>query len=204
MSIAVYVPRDAGALSLGAEATATALAAEAQRRGLDVQVLRNGSRGLYWLEPLVEVVTPQGRVAYGPVQATDVPGLFDADFLHGGAHALGHGLTGKIPYLAKQERLTFARVGIVDPRSLDDYRTHGGYRGLENALKLQPAEIVQAVTDAGLRGRGGAAFPAGIKWQTVHDTVADQRYIVCNADEGDSGTFADRLLMDADPLQLIE
>jgi len=204
MSFTVYVPRDAGALSLGAEATAEAIASEAQRRGLDVQVLRNGSRGLYWLEPLVEVVTPQGRVAYGPVQAADVPGLFDADFLHGGAHALGHGLTGKIPYLAKQERLTFARVGIVDPRSLDDYRTHGGYRGLENALKLQPAEIVQAVTDAGLRGRGGAAFPAGIKWQTCLNAAAGQKYIVCNADEGDSGTYADRMIMEGDPFVLIE
>lgn len=204
MSIAVYVPRDAGALSLGAEATAKAIASEAQRRGLNVQVLRNGSRGLYWLEPLVEVVTEQGRVAYGPVQAADVSGLFDADFLHGGAHALGHGLTEQIPYLAKQERLTFARVGIVDPRSLDDYRAHGGYRGLHNALQLSPADIVKAVTDSGLRGRGGAAFPTGIKWKTCLDAPANQKYIVCNADEGDSGTYADRMIMEGDPFVLIE
>ena len=204
MSFTVYVPRDAGALSLGAEATAAAVAAEAGRRGLEVELVRNGSRGLYWLEPLVEVVTPQGRVAYGPVQAQDVAGLFDADFLHGGAHALGHGLTEQIPYLARQERLTFARVGIVDPRSLSDYCAHGGYRGLENALKVTPADIVKTVTDSGLRGRGGAAFPAGIKWQTCLNAPADQKYIVCNADEGDSGTYADRMIMEGDPFVLIE
>ncbi|MGA0587819.1 formate dehydrogenase beta subunit [Dyella sp. KRB-257] len=204
MSFTVYVPRDAGALSLGAEATAAAIAAEAARRGADVTVVRNGSRGLYWLEPMVEVATDAGRVAYGPVLADDVASLFDADFLHGGRHALGHGPTGEIPYLAKQERLTFARVGIVDPRSLADYRAHGGYRGLDNALKLPPAGIVQAVTDSGLRGRGGAAFPTGIKWKTCHDAEADQKYIVCNADEGDSGTFADRMLMEGDPFVLIE
>ncbi len=204
MSFTVYVPRDAGALSLGAEATAGAIASEAQRRGLEVQVVRNGSRGLYWLEPMVEVVTDTGRVAYGPVLVDDVASLFDADFLHGGQHALGQGLTEKIPYLAKQERLTFARVGIVDPRSLADYRAHGGYRGLDNALKLQPAEIVQAVTDSGLRGRGGAAFPAGIKWKTCHDAPAAQKYIVANADEGDSGTYADRMVMEGDPFVLIE
>ena len=204
MSFTVYVPRDAGALSLGAEATAAAIAAEASRRGLDVTVVRNGSRGLYWLEPMVEVTTDAGRVAYGPVQAEDVAGLFDADFLHGAQHALGHGLTEKIPYLAKQERLTFARVGIVDPRSLDDYRAHGGYRGLDNALKMAPADIVAAVTDSGLRGRGGAAFPTGIKWKTCLDAPAAQKYIVCNADEGDSGTFADRMVMEGDPFVLIE
>ena len=204
MSFTVYVPRDAGALSLGAEATAAAISAEASRRGLDVTVVRNGSRGLYWLEPMVEVATDAGRVAYGPVQADDVAGLFDADFLHGAQHALGHGLTEKIPYLAKQERLTFARVGIVDPRSLDDYRAHGGYRGLDRALAMAPADIVAAVTDSGLRGRGGAAFPTGIKWKTCHDASADQKYIVCNADEGDSGTFADRMVMEGDPFVLIE
>ena len=204
MSFTVYVPRDAGALSLGAEATAAAIAAEAARRGLDVAVVRNGSRGLYWLEPMVEVATEGGRVAYGPVQSDDVASLFDADFLHGGGHALGHGLTEQIPYLAKQERLTFARVGIVDPRSLDDYRAHGGYRGLDNALAMKPADIVQAVADSGLRGRGGAAFPTGIKWKTCHDASADQKYIVCNADEGDSGTFADRMAMEGDPFVLIE
>ena len=204
MSVRVYVPRDATALSLGAEAVANAIVAEAQRRGAEVRLVRNGSRGLFWLEPLVEVETAAGRVAYGPVRAQDVAGLFDAGFLDGGKHALGHGLTAEIPYLKKQERLTFARVGITDPLSLDDYLVHDGYRGLKNALALAPADIVQAVTDSGLRGRGGAAFPAGTKWKTVHATESAQKYIVCNADEGDSGTFSDRMIMEGDPYLLIE
>jgi formate dehydrogenase iron-sulfur subunit len=204
MSMTIYVPRDAGALSLGAEEVASAIQAEARRRDLDVRVVRNGSRGLYWLEPMVEVETPEGRMAFGPVQADDVAGLFDADFLHAGKHPLCLGLTEEIPYLKSQQRLTFARVGIVDPRSLDDYIAHGGYRGLEAALKIGNADVVQAVTDSGLRGRGGAAFPTGIKWKTCMEAPAMQKYIVCNADEGDSGTYADRMIMEGDPFVLIE
>jgi formate dehydrogenase iron-sulfur subunit len=204
MSTIVYVPRDATALSLGAESVAKAIAAEAERRGLDVRIVRNGSRGMFWLEPLVEVATPEGRQAYGPVTAGDVPGLFDAGFLQGSKHPLHQGLTEEIPYLKSQQRLTFARVGVIDPVSVEDYVAHGGYEGLKRALTLQPAEIVQAVTDSGLRGRGGAAFPTGIKWKTVLDQPPTQKYVTCNADEGDSGTFADRMLMEGDPLMLIE
>src|SRR5580704_7395334 len=153
MSITVYVPRDASALSLGAEAVAVAISAEAEQRGADVHVVRNGSRGLYWLEPMVEVETPTGRFAYGPVQPEDVPALFEADFLHAGKHALALGPTEDIAYLKTQQRLTFARTGIVDPRSLDDYRAHDGYRGLEAALRMSGTDIVKVVTDAGLRGR---------------------------------------------------
>lgn len=204
MSITVYVPLDAGALSLGAESVAEAITREAQQRGVQVNLVRNGSRGLYWLEPMVEVGTADGRIAYGPVEATDVPALFDADFLHGGKHALALGPTEDIPQLNSQQRLTFARVGIVDPRSLDDYRSQGGYRGLGAALAMAPEAIVKVVTDSGLRGRGGAAFPTGIKWKTCLDASADQKYIVCNADEGDSGTYADRMIMEGDPFVLIE
>jgi len=200
----IHVPRDAAARSLGADATARAILAEGQRRGLDIEVVRNGSRGLLWLEPLVEVTTPAGRIAYGPVTPQDVPGLFDAGFITGAKHALSHGPTQEIPYFKNQERLTFARVGITDPRSLEDYIAHGGYRGLKNALDMEPAAIVAAVTTSGLRGRGGAAFPAGIKWKTVLGASADQKYIVCNADEGDSGTFSDRMVMEGDPFVLIE
>ncbi|MHA6203640.1 formate dehydrogenase beta subunit [Dyella soli] len=204
MSITVYVPGDAGALSLGAGAVAATIVAEAQRRAADVRVVRNGSRGLYWLEPLVEVETPAGRVAYGPVQPGDVPGLFDAGFLHAGAHALALGLTQSLDYLKTQQRLTFARVGVVDPGRLDDYLAHGGYRGLEAALSMSGAEVVQAVTSSGLRGRGGAAFPTGIKWKACLDAPADHKYVVCNADEGDSGTYSDRMMMEGDPFALIE
>ena len=200
----VFVPRDSGALSMGAEAVARAIATEAAVRNQVVSLVRNGSRGLYWLEPLVEVETPAGRVAYGPVTPADVPGLFEAGFLAGGRHPLGHGPTEQIPYLARQERLTTARVGITDPVSVADYERHGGFRGLRNALTLAPAAIVEQVTQSGLRGRGGAAFPTGIKWKTVLGTTADQKYVVCNADEGDSGTFSDRMIMEGDPLVLVE
>jgi len=201
MSTRIYVPCDSAALAVGADAVAAAIAREAARRGLDVEIVRNGTRGLLWLEPLVEVATPQGRIGFGPVDAGDVGALFDAEF---GSHPLALGLVEQIPYLARQQRLTFARIGITDPLSLDDYRAHGGYRGLHNALLMAPSEIVAAVTASGLRGRGGAAFPTGIKWNTVLKAPGLEKYIVCNADEGDSGTFADRIVMESDPYVLIE
>ncbi len=204
MTIRIYIPADAAAIACGAERVVAAVQKEAAQRNQDVTIVRNGSRGLLWLEPLIEVQTGRGRLAYGPVKAKDVPSLFDAGFLQGGDHPLAHGLTDDIPYLKKQERLTFARVGITDPLSVPDYIEHGGFAGLNKALTLAPADIVQEVTDSGLRGRGGAAFPTGIKWKTVLGTPADQKYIVCNADEGDSGTFSDRMLMEGDPLCLIE
>lgn len=203
-TIKIYVPRDSAALALGADEVAAVIALQARQRGLDIELVRNGSRGLFWLEPLVEVATAQGRVAYGPVQPEDVASLFDAGFHAGGAHALGLGLTEDIDFLRKQERLTFARMGITDPLSLADYQAHEGYAGLRQALSLQPTEVVQQVLDAGLRGRGGAAFPAGIKWKTVAAAQASQKYVVCNADEGDSGTFSDRMTMEGDPYMLIE
>ena len=203
-AVRIYVPRDAAALGVGADQTAQAIAAEAERRGIAVDIIRNGSRGLLWLEPLVEVDVAGTRLAYGPVQSGDVAGLFDSGFTSGKPHALGHGATEQIPYFKKQERLTFARVGVTDPRSLADYLAHGGYRGLKSALAREPADIVASVTASGLRGRGGAAFPAGIKWKTVLATQSSQKYIVCNADEGDSGTFSDRMLMEGDPFVLIE
>jgi formate dehydrogenase iron-sulfur subunit len=189
---------------MGANLTAQAIQAEAAKRGLELELIRNGSRGMFWLEPLVEVATDKGRIAYAPVQPEDVAGLFDADFLNGGAHALNLGLTEEIPYFKNQQRLTFARIGITDPVSLEDYIAHDGYRGLQNALKMSGADIVKTVTDSGLRGRGGAAFPTGIKWNTVLNAPSDQKYIVCNADEGDSGTYSDRMVMEDDPFVLIE
>jgi formate dehydrogenase iron-sulfur subunit len=202
--VTIHVPGDASATSLGANATARAIETEAVKRGGEVRVVRNGSRGLYWLEPLVEVATAAGRVAYGPVSAAEVPKLFDAGMLEGGPHTLRLGDISSHPYLASQQRLTGARLGIVDPTSLVDYVAHEGYVGLRNALAMQPLDIVRAITESGLRGRGGAAFPTGIKWQTVHDQPAAQKYITCNADEGDSGTFSDRMLMEGDPFSLIE
>jgi len=203
-AVTVWVPKDAGALSLGAEAVARGIEAGARSRGRDVRVKRNGSRGLYWLEPLVEVETAAGRVAYGPVTPADVTKLLDAGLLDGAAHALRLGDVAQLPWLASQQRLTGARLGIIDPADLDDYIAHGGYAGLNVALGLAPADVVKVVTDSGLRGRGGAAFPTGVKWRTVHDQKAAQKYIACNADEGDSGTFSDRMIMEGDPFALIE
>lgn len=204
MSIRVYVPRDTTTQSLGGERVAAAIEREAASLGLEVDIVRNGSRGLFWLEPMVEVETAKGRIAYGPVTSEDVKGLFAASFLSGADHLLALGDPDEIPYLKNQQRLTFARTGVIDPVSVADYKAHGGFVGLEKSLTLSAQAIIEEVKISGLRGRGGAAFPAGIKWQTVHDTAGAQKYIVCNADEGDSGTFADRLLMEADPLTLIE
>lgn len=204
MTTKIYIPRDSSALSMGANKVAAAIEQEVKKRGLEVEIIRNGTRGLYWLETMVEVATDKGRVAYGPVKVKDVASLFDADFLTGKPHALSLGLTEEIDWLKKQQRLTFARVGVIDPVSLDDYIAHDGYKGLKNALALSGMDIVKQVTDSGLRGRGGAAFPTGIKWKTVLGCEADQKYIVCNADEGDSGTFSDRMIMENDPYVLIE
>jgi formate dehydrogenase iron-sulfur subunit len=198
----IYIPRDSGALAVGAEEVAAAFAAAVADRA-DVEIVRNGSRGLYWLEPLVEVETATGRVAYGPVTAQDVTSVLTAALL-GGPHPLALGPVDDIAWLKRQTRLTFARCGVTDPLSIADYRNHGGLAGLERALSLGSDGIIEEVVQSGLRGRGGAGFPTGIKWRTVAQTKAAQKYIVCNADEGDSGTFADRMIMEGDPFVLIE
>ncbi|HVY58779.1 MAG TPA: NADH-quinone oxidoreductase subunit NuoF [Xanthobacteraceae bacterium] len=203
MKRTVFVPRDAASLAVGADDVARAIAREAARRQMDIEIVRNGSRGLMWLEPLVEVATADGRKAYGPITPEDVPSLLGGCF-DGRPHPKQLGAPENIPFLKRQTRLTFARCGITDPLSLEDYKRHGGYRGLERALSLGPAAVVDEVIKSGLRGRGGAGFPTGIKWRTVAQTSALQKYVVCNADEGDSGTFADRMIMEGDPLVLIE
>jgi formate dehydrogenase iron-sulfur subunit len=204
MSLRVFIPRDAGALAVGADEVAGALRAAARVRDIDIEIIRTGSRGLYWLEPLVEVATPTGRVAYGPVTAADAASVLDAALAGGARSALWLGIADDIPWLKRQTRLTFARCGVVAPLSVHDYRTHGGFRALERALSLGPDAVIEAVVQSGLRGRGGAGFPTGIKWRTVAQAAAAQKYIVCNADEGDSGTFADRMIMEGDPFVLIE
>ncbi|MCW5694265.1 MAG: NADH-quinone oxidoreductase subunit NuoF [Pseudolabrys sp.] len=202
-TIRIYVPGDAAAVACGADDIAKTIRDLAGKKNVAVQVIRNGSRGMHWLEPMLEVATPEGRIAYGPVEPSDAESVFEAMLANGGEHRLRVGKPEDHPFIKKQTRLTFARCGIVDPRSLEDYCAHGGYRGLNKAL-AKPANIVAEVTQSGLRGRGGAGFPTGIKWKTVADTKADQKYIVCNADEGDSGTFADRMIMEGDPFVLIE
>jgi formate dehydrogenase iron-sulfur subunit len=195
----VFVPRDAAAIAVGADRVAKALHHAAALRGIDLIVVRTSSRGLFWLEPLVEVETPGGRIGFGPATPADAAAILD-----GAAASIALGPVEKIPFLMRQTRLTFARAGITDPLSLADYRAHGGYRGLERALALGSAGTIDEVKRSGLRGRGGAGFPTGIKWETVARATGPRKYIVCNADEGDSGTFADRMVLEGDPFMLIE
>ena len=204
MNTRIFVPIDSSALAMGAEAVAQAIAKEAHARGLDVKIIRNGSRGMVWLEPLVEVETSEGRIGYGRVSARDVASLFEAGFLQGGEHAARVGKVEDLDWMRRQQRLTFARCGVIDPLSLSDYRAHGGFAGLQRAIAMTPPDVVEELVASGLRGRGGAGFPTGIKWRTVAAAQADRKYVVCNADEGDSGTFADRMLMEGDPFTLIE
>lgn len=198
----VYIPRDTTALACGADEVAHYLENQVD----DIEIIRNGSRGMFWLEPMIEVATATGRVAYGPVTVKDLPELLAQGLLAGATHhPLALGPVEDISYLARQERLTFARAGQINPVSLADYQQHQGLEGLKKALNLSEQAIIDTVKESGLRGRGGAAFPTAIKWQTVLEAKPGaQKYIVCNADEGDSGTFADRLLMEADPFCLIE
>ena len=196
-TLKIYVPMDSAAKALGADQVAQTILEEARAQNLSIELIRNGTRGMIWLEPLVEIDSGDGRIAYGPVTPDMVP-----DLLSGQATPLG--LVEEIPFFARQTRLTFARCGITDPLDLNDYKAHGGLRGLTRALTMTPAAMVEEVTNSGLRGRGGAGFPTGIKWNTVAQADAPQKYIICNADEGDSGTFADRMLMEGDPFTLIE
>ncbi len=202
-ALRIYVPGDAAAVACGADEIAACIKMVAAERKIDVTIIRNGSRGMHWLEPMFEVATDKGRIAYGPVELSDTESVLDAMISGGGEHRLRIGAPEEHPFLKKQTRLTFARCGIVDPRSLEDYKAHDGYKGLTKALANR-AGIVDEVTQSGLRGRGGAGFPTGIKWKTVAEAKADRKYIVCNADEGDSGTFADRMIMEGDPFVLIE
>ena len=197
--VTVFVPRETSAVSLGAHDVAEKLAAVE-----NVNVVRNGSWGASWLEPLVEVVVGNDRIAYGPVEVGDLDSLLEAGFLTGGKHPLCLGPISEIPYLKNQERWTFWRCGLIDPLSIADFQTHKGFAGLQKAFEKGPEYVLDQIKTSGLRGRGGAGFPTGIKWQTVADTESEQKYITCNADEGDSGTFSDRLLMEGDPLNLIE
>ncbi|WP_448681704.1 formate dehydrogenase beta subunit [Pseudomonas nicosulfuronedens] len=200
----LFIPCDSLACAVGADEVADALVTEAERRQLPMQIQRTSSRGLYWLEPLVELESEAGRLGFGPLTIDDVPALLDALSSVPANHPLALGPVEEILYLKSQQRLLFARAGITRPLSLDDYRAHGGFEGLTRAIGMDGADVVAAVLDSGLRGRGGAAFPAGIKWRTVRDAAGPQKYVVCNADEGDSGTFADRMLMEGDPFLLIE
>ncbi len=184
----VRISDDALALACGADAVAQAFTVA----GCEVQ--RASSWGMHWLEPLVEI----GGQGFGPVAPDDVSAIL------AGSSDKSIGPIATHPFIARQQRLTFARAGQTRPLSLEDYQATGGWTALGRARAMAPSEVVSEATRSGLRGRGGAGFPAGIKWQTVLAAQGPRKYIVCNADEGDSGTFADRMLMEGDPFQLIE
>ena len=195
----VWVSADSAATSVGADEVAEALAVAG------ITVRRNGSRGMLWLEPLVEVETDDGRVGYANVAAVDIPALIAGGLDGGEVDGLDRiGVVAEYPWLARQHRVSFARVGVTEPTDLTAYIDNGGYAGLARALSLAPEQVVTEETTSGLRGRGGAGFPAGIKWETVRTATADVKFVCCNADEGDSGTFADRMLIEGDPFTLIE
>lgn len=183
----VRISDDAVAIACGADEVAAAFLAAG------VAVERVSSWGMQWLEPLVDI----DGVGYGPVSVDQVP-----DIINGKAASLGR--IEDHPFIANQTRLTFARAGKTRSLSLDDYYATEGWLGLAKAREMGAQETIDTVMTSGLRGRGGAGFPAGIKWQTVARADADQKYIVCNADEGDSATFADRMVMEGDPFMLIE
>jgi formate dehydrogenase iron-sulfur subunit len=203
-AIKVYVPRETAAISLGADEVATRIAAVAKKNKVNVEIIRNGSWGVTWLEPMVEVSIDGQRIAYGPVDPDSVDDLVAAGFLEGGDHELKLGPTVEIDWLKNQDRWTFRRCGLIDPLSFDEYQASGGFAGLRKAFEAGANHVLEQLKASGLRGRGGAGFPTGIKWQTVADAAGEQKYIACNADEGDSGTYSDRILMESDPLTLIE
>lgn len=207
-SLKLFLPLDSVAVSLGADDLEEALQSEARKRRVNLTIARTGSRGMHWLEPLLEVERDGVRHGYGPVGAADAPALIDA-LVKSKTHPKALGPVEGIPFLKNQTRLIFARCGVTDPLSVEDYEAYGGLAGLDKAIATPGAKVCETVLESGLRGRGGAGFPAGIKWKTVAGAPssqdgADQKYIVCNADEGDSGTFADRMIMEGDPFLLIE
>ena len=204
MPTRVFVPRETSAVSVGADEVAVAIAREAKSSQANIELVRNGSWGATWLEPMVEVEVDGARVAYGNVEESDVPGLFASGLLTGGEHDKRIGPIMEIPYLINQDRWTFFRCGLIDPLSIEGFTQTQGFKGLTKAFDIGADAVIETVTESGLRGRGGAGFPAGIKWRTAADAESDQKYIACNADEGDSGTFSDRMLMEGDPLCLLE
>ena len=204
MRTRIYVPRETAAISVGADDVAIAIARYAKENKHDIELIRNGSWGATWLEPMVEVVVGDQRIAYGNVEAGDVAALFEAGLLKGGEHDKRVGPVDEIPYLINQDRWTHWRCGLINPLSVEDFQAHQGFRAISKAFEMGQQPVIDAIKESGLRGRGGAAFPTGIKWQTVADTPSEQKYVTCNADEGDSGTFSDRMMMECDPLGLVE
>ncbi len=200
----LFVSTDSSSLSIGAQAVIDSLSEAARCRNIPVDLVRTGSRGLFWLEPMIEYEHLGQRLAFGPVTPVEVPNILDALVTGNRQHPLNLGPVEGLFETQGQQRINFRRCGEIAPTSWSDYLATGGSKGLLRALQIGPAAVIETVTRSGLRGRGGAGFPTGVKWRTTWHAADATKYIVCNADEGDSGTFADRMLMEGDPLSLIE
>ncbi|GAI14344.1 unnamed protein product, partial [marine sediment metagenome] len=200
----------------GALATLEALEKELSRRSIEVKVIQVGCMGLCYAEPLVTISKPDSlRIVYHNLTPELVPRLIEGyimsddpclelalGILEGGEEESPY-----IPELLRFEhelRLVLRRCGYIDPKSINHYIANGGYSGLEKALKLQPEEIIEEIKGSGLRGRGGAGFPTGRKWESCRNAKGEPKYVVCNADEGDPGAFMDRVVLESDPQQVIE
>jgi formate dehydrogenase iron-sulfur subunit len=189
-TIRCYLANDTSSRAAGAERLA-----DAWRERPEIQLIRTSSRGAFFLEPMVERDTPNGREAWFDVSPNDLPSIV------GG---VGGTPVAEIPFLQQQTRFTFANFGITEPLALDEYQTRGGLKGLEAAQSLSPEAIVEQLRVSRLRGRGGAAFPVWGKWQVAQQASSEQKYVVANADEGDAGTYCDRMIMEGDSFRLIE
>jgi formate dehydrogenase iron-sulfur subunit len=205
-----YLSGDSSAIALGADRLAKQLLAA----DTSLNLIRNSSRALFWLEPLLEVELPTQsglrRIGFGPLNKATLTALLAEGLLDIHAdhallkHPLCLGHLNEHTFLKTQQRVVFKRLGLHAPLDIAAYTSSQGFVGLARVLTLQPTQVIEQLKASGLRGRGGAAFPAAIKWQTVANAASPKKYVVCNADEGDSGSYADRLVMEGDPLALIE
>ena len=192
----VFIPQDSISIALGADLIAKKIAQSGH------EIIRNSSRGLHFLEILIEVEIDGARHGFGPISTNEIEDLIASNFAK--SHPKYLGIVDELKLIKSQNRLSFAKCGINDPLDFDGYLTLGGGKALEKAKAIGAQKTIDEIKSSGLRGRGGAGFPAAIKWQTVKDAQSNQKYIICNADEGDSGNFADRAYMEGDPFGLIE
>jgi len=199
-------------IAAGAKDVRTLLEQRVAETGAAADVKQTGCLGICFDEPIVEIHDTNGRWVYRKVNERKAERIFSEHVLEGKPvegflfHELSTG--GREPkarMFDKQERIALGNSGVIDPESIDDYLAKDGYAALTRALKeMTPDEVLQIVTDSGLRGRGGAGFPTGLKWSFAKKSPGDLKYLVCNADEGDPGAFMDRNLLEGDPHAVLE
>jgi formate dehydrogenase iron-sulfur subunit len=186
----LYLSNDTSSQAVGAGHLAEQL-----RKRTDVEIIRTSSRGAFFLEPMIERDSPVGRVAWYNVVPEDLSHI---------VAGTGGTPVDALPYFTKQTRHTFSNFGITEPLALDAYQSRGGFKGLEAARVMGAEAIIHELKVSRLRGRGGAAFPVWTKWEAALRAAGKEKYVVVNADEGDAGTYCDRMVMEGDPFRLIE